>query len=244
MAITVGSTGAAMATGSAAIGVLLLSSGLRKASCTLPALMPLTSTSAWAGVISRVTARTTTGWVLSVLAVWSTASTRRSWRMVLDSALPSLPTCRVASTSTRLPGSRKPPTPTTSSTRTEMARLLGSISEARVLPPICSANRAPRRMSPRSREKVAILPTTFSGVSKASSGAASLGMRTTVTCWGSIICPKAISTVAITTFCWLSSGLVFSRAVSQLLAIHVAPSPRITDRTIKVSVREFMTVTP
>ncbi|MNR29463.1 hypothetical protein D3C85_1468520 [compost metagenome] len=125
-----------------------------------------------------------------------------------------------------------------------MARLSAPISEARVLPPRCSASRSPRRMSPRSMLKVAILPITLSVASKPSSGTVFLGMRTRLTCWASIIWPKGISTVATTTLCRLSSGPALSRALSQLLAIQAAPSPRIRDRATRVRVRALMSVSP
>ncbi|MNG20937.1 hypothetical protein D3C84_1052440 [compost metagenome] len=99
-------------------------------------------------------------------------------------------------------------------------------------------------MSPRSMAKVAILPATLSVASKASSGTVSLGMRTTVTCWASTIWPKGISTVATTTFNILSSGAAFSRALNQLLARKAAPSPKMSERPINNSVREFMAVSP
>ncbi|MNG34647.1 hypothetical protein D3C85_1467800 [compost metagenome] len=35
-----------------------------------------------------------------------------------------------------------------------------------------------------------------------------------------------------------------SRALSQVLAIHAAPNPRITDKAIKMKVRELMAVSP
>ncbi|MNC48512.1 hypothetical protein D3C75_976280 [compost metagenome] len=165
--------------------------------------------------------------------------------MVLDTALlPSLSERLVASTSTRLPGNRNPPTPTTSSTRTDIARLSGAIKEARVLPPKCSLRRAPRTMSPLRMSNVAILPTAFSLESKASFGIVSMGMRTVVTCWGSTFCPKGISTVATTTLRRWSSGLALSRALNQESAIHAAPRPMAKETPIRVSVRELMSVSP
>ncbi|MNQ83881.1 hypothetical protein D3C85_989830 [compost metagenome] len=88
--------------------------------------------------------------------------------------------------------------------------------------------------------KVAIRPVAFSTVSKASLGTESLGMATSLTCCGSTIWPKGISTTATTTFSMLESVVVFIRAVSQVLAIQAAPSPSSTDSAINDNVRELM----
>ena len=102
-------------------------------------------------------------------------------------------------TSTRASGTMNPPTPTTSSTRTENALIPGGILRGRIPPTFCVGTSFDSTTgSPRTNSRMATLPATLFTSERASFGYRSFGQAAIATWSAVIVEPREISPMATT----------------------------------------------
>ncbi len=187
---------------------------------------------------STVTALATAALVLRSSALWSTASTRTFCSTTSVEALP-FSSWRVSTTSTRSPGSTKPPTPSTSLTRTDTAFMPSPTSAESVArwpgPVIFTASTGSLASTGESTVREPACSTSAM-VAKAPSGSALAGHGTSRRCSRASSTPKG-SRCCATTMVLVDSGFfcasrLFNRRSAWLFshacAMKTASSPKTT----------------